>query len=346
LTKEEKDFRWFKTKTVALNMFKRVLICFGVLAGGILIHSPNAESWGFFAHKEINRIATFTLPKEIFGFYKSNIEFITEHAVDPDKRRYAVNDEAARHFIDLDRYGSSPLDSMPRKWVDACKKYTEDTLKAHGIVPWHIDVMVKRLSAAFKAEDYDRILRTSADLGHYIADAHVPLHTTRNYNGQLTNQRGIHGFWESRLPELFNEDYDFFVGKAKYIDDPLAEAWTAVAGSFAAKDSVLLFESQLNAQFPEDRKYSFENRGASLMKVYSAEYSAEYNKMLNGMVERRMRRAILTIGSLWFTAWVNAGQPDLEKYNQKKLSKQTEEELAEEEKKFQSGGSTKGRSCD
>lgn len=316
-----------------------ILLC--LFAAGI----PHANTWGFFAHKQLNRIACFTLPDELVGFYKTNIEFVTEHAVDPDKRRYAVNDEAARHFIDLDRYGLSPLDSMPKKWEDAVKKYSEDTLKAHGIVPWHIDVMVKRLTAAFRVQDYDRILRLSADLGHYIGDAHVPLHTTKNYNGQLTNQKGIHGFWESRLPELFNEDYDFFVGKARYIEDPLAEAWKAVAESFAAKDSVLLFEAALNNQYPQDRKYAFENRGAAMMRVYSKDYSEDYHKQLDGMVERRMRKAIITIGSMWFTAWVNAGQPDLSPLKDKKISPETEAELAEEERQFQSD-KIKGRSCD
>jgi len=306
---------------------------------------PFAEGWGFFAHKQINRIAVFTLPPELFGFYKRNIEFITEHAVDPDKRRYAVEGEAQRHFIDLDRYGKSPLDSIPKKWEDAVAKYTEDTLQAHGIVPWHIDVMTKRLAAAFRAGDFDRILRTSADLGHYIGDAHVPLHTTKNYNGQLTNQKGIHGFWESRLPELFNGNYDFFVGKAMYIEDPLATAWQAVAESFAAKDSVLLFEAELNSQFSPDQKYSFENRGASVMRVYSEEYSDAYHKMLDGMVERRMRKAIIMTGSYWYTAWVNAGQPSLDGYKEKELSPETQKELAEQEQEYLHGH-TKGRSCD
>lgn len=327
-------------------MGKKVIVILFVFVIVQAIQSPPAQSWGFFAHKEINRIAVFTLPPELIGFYKSNIEFITEHAVDPDKRRYAVPDEAPRHFIDLDRYGASPLDSLPKRWEDAIKKYPEDTLKAHGIVPWHIDVMMKRLTAAFRAEDYDRILRLSADLGHYIGDAHVPLHTTKNYNGQLTNQKGIHGFWESRLPELFNDGYDFFVGKARYLEDPLDEAWKAVAESFAAKDSVLQFEAELNSRYPQDRKYSFENRGASLMRVYSADYSAEYHKMLDGMVERRMRKAIIIVGSMWFTAWVNAGQPDLQKHKDKKLSPETEQQLAEEEKQFQQGAPIKGRSCD
>lgn len=326
-------------------MTKRIIFFLVLFTLPLLYFIPHASSWGFFAHKEINRVAVFTLPPELFGFYKQNIEFITEHAVDPDKRRYAVKDEAARHFIDLDRYGASPLDSMPHNWEAACKKYTEDTLRAHGIVPWHIDVMVKRLTAAFKSGDYDRILRTSADLGHYIGDAHVPLHTTRNYNGQLTNQKGIHGFWESRLPELFNEDYDFFIGKAKYVENPLELAWKIVGESFAAKDSVLRFEAELNERFPTDRKYSFENRGATMMKVYSEDYSAEYNKLLDGMVERRMRQAILTVGSLWFTAWVNAGQPDLNVFKNSKLGSDSERELAEEEQNYQKGA-IKGRSCD
>ena len=33
--------------------------------------------------------------------------------------------------------------------------------------------------------------------------------------------------------------------------------------------------------------------------------------MLDGMVERRMRESIYAIASFWYTAWVNAGQPDL-----------------------------------
>ena len=45
------------------------------------------------------------------------------------------------------------------------------------------------------------VLRTAADLGHYLADAHVPLHTTGNYNGQRTNQTGIHALWETHNVE-------------------------------------------------------------------------------------------------------------------------------------------------
>ncbi len=106
-------------------------------------------------------MACFTLPPEMFGFYKRHIDFISDHAVDPDRRRYAVEGEAQRHYIDIDHYakgGEDPFDVMPRKWDDAVSKYTEDTLQAYGIVPWHIQVMYGRLVQAFQRGDVDRIL--------------------------------------------------------------------------------------------------------------------------------------------------------------------------------------------
>lgn len=292
-----------------------------ILTVGLMLLTPIAFStkneWGFYAHREINYLAIFTLPEEMMGFYKENYYFIKEHAVDPDKRRYGVKGEAQKHYIDIDHYcighdsTCNPFDLMPRRWYDAVDKYSEDTLQAYGIVPWNIAVMQNRLTKAFKEKNIKRILRLSTELGHYIGDAHVPLHTTENYNGQLTGQYGIHGFWESRLPELYDQSYDFWTGKARYVKNPLDRAWDVVEESHNALDSVLTFEAQLNAEWPQDKKYSYEERGRVIVKAYSEEYSREYHRRLNGQVERRMRQAIITIGSYWYTAWVNAGQPEL-----------------------------------
>jgi hypothetical protein len=256
-------------------------------------------------------MACFTLPPALFPFYKTHIDYITIHAVDPDKRRYSDPAEAPRHYIDLDQYGESPFDSIPIYWKDAVEKFSEDSLMQHGIVPWHIQKMYYRLTNAFSEKNISSILYYSSHIGHYIGDAHVPLHTTRNYNGQLTNQVGIHGLWESRLPELFNEEYDFFVGSASYIENIQEYVWMAIQGSFMALDSVLDFEKMLHNVFDTDRKYAFETRGNQLMKVYSREYSEKYHDELSGQVERRMQAAILAIGSIWYTAWVDAGMPSL-----------------------------------
>ena len=267
--------------------------------------------WGFWAHKRINRLAVFRLPPEMQVFYKKNIDFITENAVNPDRRRYAVVGEAERHYIDLDVYGDSALKVLPKFWNEAIRRIGEDSLRKHGIVPWYIQTGAYQLTEAFKEKDARKILRISADLGHYIADAHVPLHTTRNYNGQLTGQEGIHGFWESRLPELFAENYDLWIGQAMYQDNVASVAWQTVADSHAATDSVFLFEKQLSASFPTDKKFSYELRNNVLTRTYSLEFSTKYHEMLNHQVERRMKASVRMVGDIWFTCWINAGQPDL-----------------------------------
>ena len=290
-------------------MLKRFLFALLLLAtAGI------CSSWGFFAHAKINRLAVFTLPPAMIKFYKNNISYLESHAVDPDKRRYTDTAEAARHYLDADHYGLAPFDSIPPKWKDAVAKYSEDTLKAYGIVPWQIQKTYRYLVKALEERDSSKILKLSADLGHYVSDAHVPLHTTQNYNGQLTHQEGIHAFWESRLPELFSKRYDFFVGKAKYIENPLNEAWKILKNTNSYKDSVLLIEARLSAKFPSDRKYTFFERNGKVIKDYSEKYSSAYHKALNGMIERQMQASILATGSFWYSAWVDAGQPELKRF--------------------------------
>jgi len=288
--------------------------------------SLQAFCWGFYAHKKINYQAVFLLPPEMMSLYKKNIDFISEHAVDPDKRRYAIPEEGPRHYIDIDHYGKYPFNDLPRRWTDAVNKFSEDSLMQYGIVPWWIQSMLLRLTDAFKEKNQIRILKLSAELGHYIADAHVPLHANSNHNGQLTNQKGIHGFWESRVPELLAEKdqpaggWDFFIGKAEYLKNPGEFIWQRVLESAAASDSVLLFENELSKSFPTDQKFGFEERNGITIRQYSSAFSIAFDKKLNGMVERRMRQSIFAIASFWYTAWVNAGQPDLKHLSNNELS--------------------------
>ncbi len=248
----------------------------------------------------------------MMALYKPSIEFLSEHAVDPDKRRYSLPEEGARHFIDLDHYGKAPYALLPRRWDSALARFSADTLRAHGIVPWYTLVVLQQLTNAFKEKDQSKILLLSAALGHYVADAHVPLHASSNHNGQLSGQEGIHAFWESRLPELLaDREWDFFIGKAEYIRNPGAFMWSRVMESAAAADTVLRLEKQLSHQYGADRRFGFEEHNGVLVRQYTAAYSIAYNKLLRGMVERRMRESIFATASLWYTAWVNAGQPDL-----------------------------------
>lgn len=158
--------------------------------------------WGFHAHKEVNYLACFTLPPEMFGFYKSNIDYIQEFAVRADQRRYAIEEEAPRHYIDLDHYEKvAPIDTVPMRWDSAVAKYGEGHLKEYGIVPWHVQSILAWLTKAMKEKDYERIIKLSADLGHYIADAHVPLHTTENIMVNSQDKMEYTGFGSLDYPK-------------------------------------------------------------------------------------------------------------------------------------------------
>jgi len=333
-------------------------------------YSP-APAWGFFGHRKINRMAVFTLPEDMLLFYKKNIDFVTEHAVDPDKRRYATKNEFARHYIDIDHWDTLPFPSVPRLYQDAILKYgtldgidgmdtthieltAEESIELYknalyidryspvisveadslperirsenyeqyyydndivnyGIAPYFLEHYYSRLVWAYQKKNKVMILQISADIGHYISDIHVPLHTTLNYNGQLTDQIGIHAFWESRLPELYSEEtYDFMVGKAEYIPDIRTYIWDIVSESHRLLPEVLAKEKMIKKTFPEDQQFCYDERLGRTIWTQCPEFSKAYHDSMGDMVERRMQESILAVGSFWYSAWIEAGQPDLE----------------------------------
>jgi hypothetical protein len=390
-----------RTLSLALFLLALSLTSFHSIA-------PASPEWGFFGHKRINRLAVLTLPPQMMAFFKPNIDFLTDHAVDPDMRRYASKQEGPRHFIDLDNYGP-PFDSLPRLRADALQHFTEiwvvknngdtvqlfgsqrpvpaglrtgyrryfntqvlpryyndletldrdslaaflnkngmesdfrsayffDRMSLHGVLPWNLQRMQRDLTEAFRRKDANRILRLSTDIGHYIGDAHVPLHTTSNYNGQKTAQHGIHGFWESRIPELFaDENYDYFVGKPEYISNSTDWFWGIVFESNSMVDSVLTLERALRLTFPADRQMCPDMRLGRAVLAPCRDFSAAYSELLNNMVERRMRAAIHAVSSAWYTAWVDAGQPDLVNMNIPLPTEEERKEEAELQKIFNEG---------
>ena len=295
-------------------IFRRFPILF------VLLFPLSVHGWGFFAHERINRLAVFLLPPEMMVLYKPQLEYITAHATDADKRRYILAEEGPRHYIDIDHYGTPPFDSLPRYWWAAVQKYSNDTLISYGVLPWHISIMMVRLTKAFEDRNIPQVLKLSADLGHYVADAHVPLHACSNHNGQLTGQQGIHGLWESRIPELLaDQTFNYWAGNSVYIGDISAYAWEIITGSAMAADTVLQQERELSQQFPPDQRYAYENRKGKVVRTYADTYVKAYQQKLGNMVERRMCGAIHAVASFWYTAWVNAGMPPLGEFKGKIL---------------------------
>lgn len=378
--------------------------------------STHEPDWGFFGHKRINRLAVFTLPEEMLPLFKTQIEFITEHAVDPDKRRYATKHEAVRHYIDIDHWGTYPFENVPRRFTPALIQFSKliaitqsgDTLSGHweasdaglelitegsqsiqlsdsayrdyfyqnimpryydgpsfkaddlldsmqqdellsifvvddfsqhGILPYNLIAYYKKLVRAFSSGNYKRALQLSTEIGHYLGDAHVPLHTTTNYNGQLTDQVGIHGFWESRIPELFaDETFDYFVGRAEKIDSIESFVWDVVLKSNQLVDSVLQIEKRLSKSFPADQQYCFEDRNNINVRMPCEAYARAYAEAMDDMVEDRFRASIHAIGSFWYTAWLEAGKPNLAE-----VAMSAEAAAADTLNQYRSGGKILGR---
>ena len=283
----------------------------------ILLISVQSEGWGFHAHRIINRKAIYMLPPEMFFFYKQNLNYLEAHAVDPDKRRYAVDGEAPKHYIDLDQYLQDSIDmdgvkaALPIYWEAGMDSLLKDSLAGHGILPWNLTYRVYRLSRAMARLDAEAILRLSAEIGHYAGDAHVPLHTTANYNGQLTGQYGIHALWESSIPEAFSEEYFIFSKVAKYHSDPQLAIWEVILDSHSMLDSVLGSDRKLREEVRAEWIYASESTSWTSKVVYSDYYINRWNKDMGELVQDRMRASAHFVASLWYTAWINAGQPDL-----------------------------------
>ncbi len=279
-----------------------------------LILVVGSSSWGFLAHKTIHQLAIYSLPKKMGIFFYKNIDYEVYNSVRPDVRRKDDKTEATKHFIDIDApiFGENSLETMPKTWEEAVKKYSEDTLRKYGTVPWEIMKLQTKLTNAFRNKLKDSILYYSADLGHYISDAHVPLHTTVNYDGQLTNQRGLHSLWESTVPEMNIETYNLYQDhKAKYLKDPLAEIWVKIKESKMMLDDVLANEISASEGFTDEKKFKRSERFGAMRKNYSGEFAKAYAVRLGNTVNERMLESARCVSDFWFTAWVDAGCPDL-----------------------------------
>jgi len=278
----------------------------------LLFLSQAAFGWGFWAHKVINREAVKLLPEPLKSFYEKNLDYVVGHASDPDLRRDEIKNEGYQHYIDLDRYGTYPNFELPHSYADAVKKYGEDVVLKNGVVPWRVGMDTDSLTMAMKTDDVPLILHLSADLGHYVGDMNVPLHTTQNYDGQMTGNIGVHSRWESGIPEHFGDKYNYAgIDSVFYIKDPVGHAFEILDHSYSLIDKIFNADSLAKIGIPHDSLYHVEKENGRRAYIYSDQYYDKFNSELNGMVESQLRLTIREVASYWYTAWVNAGKPKI-----------------------------------
>lgn len=291
-------------------------------------------NWGFLVHRTINQLAIYQLPKSMQPFFYTNREYLVKHSVRPDLRRNEDPTEAPKHFIDLEPFGDSAAWKMPHTWDSAVTLYSKDTLVKYGFVPYWIGEMKGKLTAALQMGNKDSILFYAADLGHYIADAHVPLHTSINYDGQLSNQKGLHSLWESTIPEIALNDYDLYSKhKATYLAHPEEAVWEMIQQTNLLVKNVFEQERETSKSFVDSLKYRIQIRNGRESRSYTSAFARAYSQRLENTINQQLLHSANLLADFLYTSWVDAGKPNLNKLNGS-VSKQGKRNLKEEKKRY------------
>ncbi len=296
-------------------VFRIMVIGLGLLFGQV----QQAAGWGFGCHQQVTELAIYSLPKELLPLYRSQLDYLKLACLQPDKRRYVNPAEGPRHYLTteiLDRvseqqnrpFWAQPYDSvMPRLGMADRHRL--------GMLPWHLMSLKQQLTAAMASRKPADILYLSAEVAHYLADAHVPLHTTANYNGQLTNQAGIHGLWETIIPRLVLPPANLMPTKAQYQDALQPMIWQTIRQSYQEVDTVLRAEQWVRRYLPPELWYTATTGQSAGIKTgrptYSDRFLGLYADRIGPMVVRKLRLSAWSVASFWYTCWVDAGQPRL-----------------------------------
>jgi len=276
----------------------------GVAAFALLACAPSpALAWGAAAHRLIMRRALALLPPAVAPFFAGHGDEVVLRANDPDLWRTAGWDDNANHFLDfgVPEYGAYPFTLLPRELGAAIEKFGFPTLKKNGLLPWRVEEEFGNLRRAFqglgRGAPYAAgdVVLFAAVLGHYVQDAHQPLHATSNFDGQLTRQRGVHARFESALVERY---------EARLTLAPTAPASIADARDRAFE--ILLHSYTLVAPLLEADRQAHAGRTA-----YDDAYFDAFFARVKPVLERQLSDAITATAAYLAAAWRAAGQPAL-----------------------------------
>jgi hypothetical protein len=255
----------------------------------------NAFAWGPGAHRLVNNWAVHTLPPEVRPFFEANREYLMDHSSDPVEWMETDRYERKRHYMYLDKYGRFPYLELPHVFRRAVERFGGGKINRNGLLPWHIGEYSLRLTNALKAEDWEEARKVAAALGHYVADAHDPLHTTENYDGQLTGQPGLADRFGSEAVGRYQSFFILRPDPAMKIDDPTEYAFDIVLEAHTWVDHLIL----------ADRLALRDLVG------YNDDYFDRFYSRVGSLMIRQVNLAIHDTGSYWYSAWLNAGRPPL-----------------------------------
>ena len=265
-----------------------------LLLASITICSTLFLGWGNVGHRIINKQTILSVTPEM-SFWGNWSDSLAVHGSDADYRKNIDPTEEPKHYIDIDNYAEFISKGYITQNFDSLVLQHGITfVMDQGILPWAILATFDSLETAFQNNQFNKAILLAADLGHYIGDMHMPLHITRNYNGQYSGQTGIHSRFESNMINTYSAQIVYSGDSLIYINNVSDFTFNMLYDNYIYVDSVL--------------------KADSLAKAFAGNTtsSAYYSKMWElskGFTTKLFKEASHKLTCLIYTAWINAGSP-------------------------------------
>ena len=248
--------------------------------------------WGYIGHSIINYNTILTALPEM-NFFEYWADSLAAHGSDADDRKSIDPDEGPKHYIDIDNYPEFiATGTIPQNFDSIVALHGYSFVIEQGILPWAILNTADSLQAAFENNDLHKAMLLAADLGHYIGDSHMPLHITRNYNGQYTGQYGVHSRYESGLIQRFQDQIIYDGDSLQYINNLPDYIFNMIYDNYLYVDSVLAADAAAKAYAGNTNSTAYYNKFWELSKNFTI-----------GLFQKASYRLTCVI----YTAWINGG---------------------------------------
>ncbi len=245
--------------------------------------------WGKTGHFIISKNSVLSFPPQMKEFlYWGDI--LASHASDADNRKSYTPGESEKHYIDIDSYPEFVANgNISQNYDSVVAKHGSSFVIDNGILPWAIIAAYDSLKARFSRRDFDGAALIAADLGHYVADSHQPLHITQNYN-----PGGLHSRYESTMVDKYQDQIQYGGDSVQFIQNVPDFVFSYIYKNYAYVDSLITADDSAKAFNSDTRSAAY------LQKLW--DLTGNFTIALFDSASNRL-------ASLIYTAWVNAGRP-------------------------------------
>lgn len=237
-----------------------------------------AHAWVQQGHALICEAAAYALADQA-PFLKNQSFDLAYYCNVPDiiwKRPGTYKTERDEHFMDLEIFKRAMGENVD--WdtdrIAFFKKYPK--AKDAGTAFWRISELCSQLEK-LKTKKLDWLTQAGL-LGHYVGDLAQPLHTSENYDGQMTEQKGVHAFYEVTIANEIFPDITSAVFNRVKLDFKEIQSKKEMSCFDLARELATLSHQEVPALLELDKKLG----RSDLKKVVDANQAAIIKQMSRG----------------------------------------------------------------